>query len=88
MSPTKCKVPAVNPLDPLVKESSLPLALVRKYKNETSRPLVKKNVSTLNAPFAIVWNRNSFWTTFRYSILSVKDIRTMELLLLLIYIVH
>lgn len=37
----------------------------KKYTN-----LMKKNVSTLNAPFEIVWNQNSFSTTFRSSMLS------------------
>jgi len=33
--------------------------------------LMKKKVSTEKAPLFIVWNRNSFATTFRYSMLSV-----------------
>lgn len=31
---------------------------------------MKKKVSTLNAPFVIVWNKNFFSTTLRYSMLS------------------
>jgi len=33
--------------------------------------LMKKKVSTENAPLFIVWKRNSFSTAFRYSMLSV-----------------
>lgn len=50
----KCKDPAFNPFKPWVRVSNFPLAFVLKYKKETNSPLVKKNVSTLNAPLAIV----------------------------------
>lgn len=62
--------PATKPFVPWVSLFKSPLALVLKYRKLTSKPPMKKKVSTLKAPFVIVWKRNFLSTTFRYSMLS------------------
>lgn len=69
-SPMNFRVPAMKPRVPCVSLFRSPLALVLKYKKLTSKPPMKKNVSTLKAPFVMVWKRNRFSTTLRYSMLS------------------
>jgi len=69
-SPINFRLPAIKPRVPCVSLFKSPLALVLKYKKLTSKPPMKKNVSTLKAPFVIVWKRNLFSTTLRYSMLS------------------
>ena len=68
--PMNFKPPATIPRVPCVSLFKSPFAFVLKYRKLTSKPPMKKNVSTLKTPFVIVWKRNFFSTTFRYSMLS------------------
>lgn len=51
-------------------KNNLSRVIIGKWSETIWTYLIKKNVSTLYAPFVIVWNRNSFSTTFLSSMLS------------------
>lgn len=60
INPIKCNNPEENAFTFLtIGLFNFPFASVRKYKNDTKRPLVKKKVSTLKVPLVMVWKINS-----------------------------